>query len=181
MLEADKAGWCKLSAFMLVLGISKSLWGFLTPYFHQHQIQLISSDYRNLFWKQKGFSPSFQNIMGFHPILLLTSVTLGKLPHLFVSVSRPFPCPNENTSPLGWSDPLPCVCVVVIEWQQSWFNIHQSPSSLKSREGDTFSRADSDLSCILFAKGVYVGVLNKKGLSVYAWRLEKHSPWFKKK
>lgn len=35
MLEADKAVLWKLSAIMLVLGISKSLWGFLTLYFHQ--------------------------------------------------------------------------------------------------------------------------------------------------
>lgn len=35
-----------------------------------------------------------------------------------------------------------------------------------------FSRADSDLSWILFAKDVYVVVLNKKGPSVYACRLE---------
>lgn len=119
-----------------------------------------------------GLSLSFQKVLGFHPMLLLTSVTLGKLPHLFVSVSRPFPCPNENTSPLGWTDPLPCVCFVVIKRQQPWYNTHQSPSSLKSKEGDVFNLADSDLSCILFAKGVYVVVLNKRVPSVYPCTLE---------
>lgn len=35
-----------------------------------------------------------------------------------------------------------------------------------------FSHADSDLSCILFTKGVYVVVLSKTGPSVYPCRLE---------
>lgn len=35
-----------------------------------------------------------------------------------------------------------------------------------------FSHADSDLCCILFAKGVYVVVLNKRGPSVYPCRPE---------
>lgn len=128
----------------------------------------------NFWWLQKfvleteGLSPSFQKTWVFHPMLLLTSVTLGKLPHLFVPVSPPFPCPNENTSPLGWSHLLLCVCVVVIEWQQPWYIIHQSPSSLKSKGGDMFSHGRdlqtlSDLTCILFAKCVYVVVLNKRG------------------